>query len=294
MGIWCSPAGFKITELEDNLYQFSFEKVKDISRILKGEPWIIRNVWLKLHLWNRNINIQDLDFQHVPLWIQVWGLPLHCKTIAMGMQLGAQIGTVEETAIYDYPDNAKILKIKVQFNINDPIRPGMYIGNGNDGINWVDFRYENLPLFCFSCGLIGHSAENCEDSSATLPEGNTNPRGPWLRSNVYGKRIHEKKDQQFHSNPKKSVSGSKFSPIPKAMLEMMENLRLSRGQAQQGHPGGNPQHSASGQGKAAQTAQQANHLKRKNAPAVTSPQNYQSVSKDVLLASLDNKASQGL
>jgi len=44
MGIWCNPGGFKITELENNLYQFSFEKECDISRILKGEPWIIRNV----------------------------------------------------------------------------------------------------------------------------------------------------------------------------------------------------------------------------------------------------------
>lgn len=85
MGIWCSPAGFKITELEDNLYQFSFEKESDITKILKGQPWIIRNVWLKLHLWDRSVNIQDLDFIHVPLWIQAWGLPLHCKTIAMGM-----------------------------------------------------------------------------------------------------------------------------------------------------------------------------------------------------------------
>jgi hypothetical protein len=67
MGIWCSPVGFKITELENNMYQFSFEKEADVTRILKGEPWIIRNVWLKLHLWNRTTNIQELDFQHVPL-----------------------------------------------------------------------------------------------------------------------------------------------------------------------------------------------------------------------------------
>lgn len=158
MGIWCSPAGFKITELENNLYQFSFEKEKDITRIFKGEPWIIRNVWLKLHLWTRTTIIQELDFQHAPLWIQVWGLPLHCKTVAMGMQLGSQIGKVEEAAIYDYPDNAKIIKIKVQFDLAKPIRACMYIGNDKDGINWVDFRYENLPLFCFKCGFIGHSS----------------------------------------------------------------------------------------------------------------------------------------
>lgn len=197
MGIWCNPNGFKITELENNLYQLSFERESHIKRILKGEPWIIRNVWLKLHLWNRSTNIQELDFIHVPLWIQIWGLPLHCKTVAMGYQLGAQIGQVEESAIYEYPNNAKIIKVKVQFNISNPILAGMYIENVNDDINWVDFRFENLPLFCFQCGLIGHSFENCEDESKKLPEGDVNPRGPWLRSSIYGKRVHEKGSINF-------------------------------------------------------------------------------------------------
>jgi hypothetical protein len=38
MGIWCSPASFKITELENNMFQFFFEKEADITRVLKGEP----------------------------------------------------------------------------------------------------------------------------------------------------------------------------------------------------------------------------------------------------------------
>lgn len=121
-------------------------------------------------------SIQELEFQKARLWIQLLGHPLHCKTVAMGLQLGAQLGTVEEAAIYDYPNNAKIIKIKVQFDINNPIRVGMYIVNENDGINWVDFRYENLPLFCFYYGLIGHSTENCEDVSSVPPKGTTNPR----------------------------------------------------------------------------------------------------------------------
>lgn len=140
---------------------------------------------------------------------------------------------VEETAIYDYPNSTKIIKIKVQYDLASPIKARMYIENENDGINWVDFRYENLPLFCFKCELIGHSEGNCEENTTEVQEGTINPRGPWLRSNVYGKRVHERSDQKFHSNPMKSVSGSKFSPIPKAMLNRMANLKIKKAQEKQ-------------------------------------------------------------
>jgi hypothetical protein len=210
----------------------------------------------------------------------------------MGYQLGAQIGQVEESAIYEYPNNAKILKIKVQFNISNPILPGMYIGNEKDGINWVDFRFENLPLFCFQCGLVGHSAENCEDEAKKLPEGAVNPRGPWLRSNIYGKRVHEKKDHPFHSNPMKSVSGKVYSPIPKAMLDMMANLKIKKDQANQGRHEGAATSTMNMQGRNSQNRQSQNPMKRKSLPEAHIHQIQYTEAQENRMASLDNKASQ--
>jgi hypothetical protein len=106
-----------------------------------------------------------MDFKHVQVWIQLWGLPIHCKTTDMGKHLGSQLGKVEESALYDYPQKARIVKIKVKLNIEEPVRPGLFIGNTTDGITWVDFRYENLLMFCFTCGLVGHTEEKC----STLP-----------------------------------------------------------------------------------------------------------------------------
>lgn len=112
------------------------DKEADIQRILKGSPWIIRNCWLVIHNWDRSLNITALDFAHVPLWIQFWGLPLHCKSITMGQEMGSQLATVLDVGLYDFPDNARIVKVKVMFHISNPIRAGMFIGNDQDGITW--------------------------------------------------------------------------------------------------------------------------------------------------------------
>jgi hypothetical protein len=144
----------------------------------------------------------------------------------MGKHIGSRLGQVEDSAIYDYPQKARIIKIRVSINIEEPIRPGMFIGNPKDEINWVDFRYENLPMFCFNCGLVGHNEDKCEIPSLILPEEGTNPRGPWLRSNIYGKRVHDNRDKRFNSNPTQSISGGKFSSIPQEMLDMMAQMKL--------------------------------------------------------------------
>lgn len=32
----------------------------------------------------------------------------------------------------------------------------------NDDSRWIEFKYENLPLFCFYCGKVGHGNRVCE------------------------------------------------------------------------------------------------------------------------------------
>ena len=226
-GIWCNPAGLKINELEGKILQIKMDKEEDIQRIFKGNPWIIRNCWLLLHIWNRNLDISTLDFTQVSLWIQFWGLPLHYKSISMGQEMGSQLGKVMDVGIYEFPEKSKIVKVKVLININHPIRAGMFIGNDNNGINWVDFRFENLPMFCFECGLIGHNLENYKNPPIPIV-GGTNPRGAWLRSRNYGHMIYERKERTFSSNPLKSISGGQFSPLSKGLLDKMATINLNR------------------------------------------------------------------
>jgi hypothetical protein len=47
---------------------------------------------------------------------------------------------------------------------------------------------------------------------------------------VYGRRILEKKEKNFSSNPLKSLSGGQFSPIPKGLMNKMARLSVNQPQ----------------------------------------------------------------
>jgi hypothetical protein len=159
--IWGSPQGLKIQEIEGGILQFFTTKPIDQERILLGNPWIFRNAWLVIKAWDRQADPRTVDFTYAPVWIQLWGLPPHCKTKKMGESIGSLLGKVEAAEFYEYPGKKMIIKIKVAINVLKPIQTGILIGNHRDDTYWIDFRYEKLPQVCFKCGLLGHGDTLC-------------------------------------------------------------------------------------------------------------------------------------
>ncbi|MCI04014.1 DUF4283 domain protein, partial [Trifolium medium] len=134
--IWGSPSGLKIQVLEGKVLQFYMNDSADQDRILQGNPWIFRNAWLIVKPWDRQVDYHTIDFEHVPVWIQLWGLPQHCKTKQMGESIRALMCNVEASEFYEYPGKQVIIKIKVAINVNNPIMSGIHVGNPTDGTCW--------------------------------------------------------------------------------------------------------------------------------------------------------------
>jgi hypothetical protein len=154
--IWGSPSGLRIQEIEEGILQFFMDRKYDQERILLGNPWVFRNSWLIVKAWDRQLDPKCIDFSHAPVWVQMWGLPPHCKTKEMGESLGNMMGKVETAELYEYPGKKLIVKVKVAINVYHPIQTGILIGNHGDETHWIDYRYENLPQVCFNCGILGH------------------------------------------------------------------------------------------------------------------------------------------
>lgn len=160
--LWGNPAGFKVTEVGDNIFQFVFSKEADTLRVLGGKPLFFSDSFFILTRWTPELKIKQLLFQQSPIWIQVWGLPLEYLSSEVGQKIGSPMGEVTEVVIPEKGSrNGRIMLLLVDIDITASLRRGMKLKLDDGAPFWVEFRYEKLPTFCCYCGYLGHDQSAC-------------------------------------------------------------------------------------------------------------------------------------
>lgn len=53
------------------------------------------------------------------------------------------------------------LRVGVLVNVDKPLKRRMKINRSKEEGFWANFKYERMPMFCFICGVIGHSEKFC-------------------------------------------------------------------------------------------------------------------------------------
>lgn len=93
-------------------------------------------------------------------------MPLTCMNREVGNLMGQSIGSVEEVDVTgDGVGWGRCLRIRVYIDITKPLKRGRaLVLNGKS--NWVSFRYEKLPQFCYFCGRIYHAGKPCTNKTS--------------------------------------------------------------------------------------------------------------------------------
>ncbi|KAJ1376678.1 Zinc knuckle CX2CX4HX4C [Sesbania bispinosa] len=223
--IWSSPKGFKVESLGEQVFQFFFQDSKEVDRVIKGSPWLFRNSWLILQQWKRGVDPLDISFSSAPVWIQIWGLPLHCRTKKMGIKIGKSFGPVLDADVFEIQGRGSFVKVQVQLVIDKPLLHGINVGSRKDGVFWVELQYERIPQFCYSCGIIGHEDSGCEAQGKVAED--TRSLGPWMKASHFGRRIHVAQDQS-RRDKEESSSGSirRSKELTKELMEQLNRLSM--------------------------------------------------------------------
>ena len=77
-------------------------------------------------------------------------------------EVGSRLGEVEEVEWRKKKDDfSMFMRVRVALPISKPIRRGGYIAGTDGGKSWFSFKYEQLPIFCHYCGILGHDLKHC-------------------------------------------------------------------------------------------------------------------------------------
>lgn len=161
---WRTEQEFTISCWRDNVYRFSFQNEDDLGRIISKGSWSIMGSILILRKWDQSKSFSDLDFDFSPFWVQIHGLPLRFLNSKTGMVVAKSLGEV--IAVEDPGDRGRMtnfLRVRIWLDISKPLKKGFFLRRFKEEDLWVRFKYERLSDFCYGCGGVSHTANDCKE-----------------------------------------------------------------------------------------------------------------------------------
>ena len=156
-----------------------FVVIKDYHHALMDGPWFVGDQYLHVQAWEADFHPQIAKITTTAVWIRLEQLPIEYYHPEFLKHVGNKLGKLLKIdAITNAAIRGRYARVCVQMNTIDPLPKRVRIGSF-----WQDIVYENLPVFCFHCGRIGHRETHCTegmkpphtDLQAPTPQ---NPIGP--------------------------------------------------------------------------------------------------------------------
>ena len=159
---WGLEEAVQIVEVGTSLFQIKFHSEFEMNRVLKGGPWSFDNQVLMLLQWKVGMTAENVKFESVSLWIQIWGAPFDLMSPKVAEVVGSKLGSVVEVEKNRKTEGQSyFMRVKVIVPLTKPIRRGAFLADSEGKRHWVTFKYERLPLFCHYYGLLGHDLKHC-------------------------------------------------------------------------------------------------------------------------------------
>uniref|UniRef100_A0A803PF19 Reverse transcriptase domain-containing protein n=1 Tax=Cannabis sativa TaxID=3483 RepID=A0A803PF19_CANSA len=168
--LWRPGRGLFVKELEENLYLFQFYHPIDIDRVVEGSPWTFDRVPLVFSRLKegeipRSVMPNKLDF-----WIQLHGMSTGFMSAKVVKDIGNYVGTFVEADKNNFMGIWRdYLRVRVAVRVDLPLKRRMKLEKKGGEMCYANFKYEDLPTFCFICGILGHSEKFCPKLFDTPP-----------------------------------------------------------------------------------------------------------------------------
>lgn len=164
--------------LEPGFFSFTFNIEAEKKKVMEEGPWSFASNLLVLKQWVPNTPVHCYDFSKCDFWVHFLGIPPERTTETIIRNAASKLGAVKEIR-----PSLKTGKARVEIGLAASLKTGTFLNVGGFKL-WVDFKYERLPNYCYSCGRIGHYMTYCtfvpyEESE--LQKTGKGKYGSWLK-----------------------------------------------------------------------------------------------------------------
>ena len=91
---WGLEESVQMIKVGTNLFQLKFQTEFEMDRVLKGGPWSFDNQVLLLICWKARMMADNVRFDSVSLWVQIWGTPFDLVSPKIAETMGSRLGSV--------------------------------------------------------------------------------------------------------------------------------------------------------------------------------------------------------
>lgn len=155
----------------------------DMQKVLDGGPWSFEQSMLVYHRLMDNEDPQLVNLLEVDMWVQIYDIPKGSISENVLKNIGDSFVRYVKSDPANFHNTWKDhVRVRVTLNVDKPIKRRMKLKRDGTNWNWINFKYERLPSFCFVCGIIGHSDRDCSVVYANPEKIVERAYGVWLRA----------------------------------------------------------------------------------------------------------------
>nr|XP_023915557.1 uncharacterized protein LOC112027113 [Quercus suber] len=102
--LWRLVKGFKVRRARDLVLLFVFDNKEEAEKILSNAPWSFDKHLVALQWYDREVPIKALEFDKIPVWVQVHNIPVRFLNRKVAEDLCEVVGLGEQGwVLKDYP-----------------------------------------------------------------------------------------------------------------------------------------------------------------------------------------------
>ncbi|XP_019181905.1 PREDICTED: uncharacterized protein LOC109177015 [Ipomoea nil] len=163
--MWKPKGSLDLIAIDNDYFLVRFGAVEDLEFAMFEGPWMVMDHYLIVKPWVPNFDPFADSTEKVLVWVRIPCIPAEYYSIIFLRKLGNKLGrTIRVDQATSLISRGMFARICVEVDITKPL-----ISKFNYKGKVRSVAYEGIHMVCFTCGIYGHSPDNCPKTSKPAP-----------------------------------------------------------------------------------------------------------------------------